>query len=93
MGYNLRARARCDMFIALMELDGQYDGRDRIGAHRVASSGGNIVYLTPSLWYSTSQWIFQVGVSLPVIQTWHDEKKKTYYYTAASIAWTPKTLS
>jgi len=50
----------------MAEIDGDYTQRNRVRGIIDANSGGNVIYVTPSLWASTKKFIFQFGVGLPV---------------------------
>jgi hypothetical protein len=52
----------------LVEGDGTYSGRNRISGHIDRNSGGNVFYVTPSLWISSEHLIIQIGVGYPVAQ-------------------------
>jgi hypothetical protein len=65
--------------IALMvEGDGTYACRDRINGKIDPNSGGNVFYLTPSLWMSSDNLIIQAGVGYPVAQSLFGKQPKLY---------------
>lgn len=55
-------------FAVLLELDGVYSWKDKIKGKIDRSSGGNVIYLTPSLWFSSERTIIQIGVGYPIVQ-------------------------
>ncbi len=57
------------IFASMLELDGQYIWKNKINGIINSNSGGNIIYLTPSLWLSSKKIIIQFGVGYPIIQS------------------------
>ncbi|MFJ1269252.1 hypothetical protein ACD661_11860 [Legionella lytica] len=76
------------IFLGLVELNGQYSERTKLGSDVVPNTGGNIIYATPSLWLSTSKMTFQVGIALPITQRWYGNQSKISYYSGAVVTWT-----
>ncbi len=64
------------IYAFMLELDGQYYERNIIKGKIDHSSGGNIVLITPSLWFSNKRQLLQFGISFPVAQHWFGEKRK-----------------
>lgn len=71
----------------LLELDGQYSKKDRIHGHLDPNSGGNWIYVTPSLWISSKEMLFQFGVSLPINQNLFGKQRKFDYGFDLNFAW------
>lgn len=76
------------IFSWLIEVDGQYSQRNRLRGIIDPDSGGNIVYVTPSLWYSTKTLALQAGVGVPVTQHLLGNQLRNNYLVIASITWT-----
>ena len=74
--------------MGLLELDGQYTTKDRVLGQNLPDTGGNIIGLTPSLWFSTPHLILQLGVGFPILQNLNGKQTKTDYYVAGSLSWT-----
>lgn len=72
----------------LLELDGIYTVKDRIAGFYDPNSGGNIIFLTPSVQYSTKRFLVQAGFSFPITQTWNGEQNRVRYNTSIILAWT-----
>lgn len=72
----------------MAELDGYYSERSRISGIIDTDTGGNIIYLTPSLWASTKKIILQFGVGFPVTQHLYGDQKRDTYLLAANLGWT-----
>lgn len=72
----------------LIELGGTYFERTYTNGSINPLSGGNIIYATPSLWYSTPNWFLQLGCSVPVVQSWNDPSNINRYIISSSIGYT-----
>ncbi|WP_298622876.1 hypothetical protein [uncultured Legionella sp.] len=72
----------------MVELNGIYTEKTRFGQHVVPNTGGNIIGITPSLWYSTNKFIAQLGLSIPVIQKLNGDQSKANYVLAFNVTWT-----
>ena len=88
IGHNIRSKEKKYIFLGLIELNGQYSEKTRIGSQSAPNTGGNIIYVTPSLWFSTPKLIVQVGISLPISQHWNGNQSNISYYTGTMITWT-----
>ncbi len=71
----------------MVEIDGQYSKKNRI--HRVLdnNSGGNALYVTPSIWISSKEMLVQFGVSVPVNQNLFGHQHKFDYALNFNFAW------
>lgn len=76
------------IYALMTEIDGQYSGENRINGVTDTNSGGNTVYVTPSLWISSKKLIFQLGVGLPVAQHLYGNQKRETYLLVTNIGWT-----
>ena len=56
------------IFAWLVELDGIYAWKNRIEGAIDPDSGGNTIYLTPSIFISNKRFIIQFGAGYPVVQ-------------------------
>jgi hypothetical protein len=75
-------------FAGMLELNGQYTEKDKFQGVSDPNTGGNVVYLTPSLWISSRHLILQIGVGYPVVQDLFGDQPKASYMIASTIAWT-----
>lgn len=66
----------------MIEADGQFSQKDKINGMTNPNSGGNTVYITPSLWISSKSLIVQVGFGLPATQHLFGNQKKNKYLLA-----------
>lgn len=71
-----------------LEFDGLYVGKDKINGVKDPNSGGNIILITPSLWFSTRHLIIQVGIAKYLVQHLFGVQKKEHYQLIGNIAWT-----
>lgn len=55
-------------FAWVVELDGFYFWKSHLLLGRDSQTGGNIIYVTPSIWISKKKQILQLGVGFPVTQ-------------------------
>lgn len=76
------------IFFGLLELNGQYSDKTKLASQVLPNTGGSILYATPSLWLSTPKMIAQIGISLPLAQSWYGNQSKISYYASAIITWT-----
>jgi len=76
------------IFAFMMEIDGEYDQKDKVMGVLDPDSGGNTIFITPSLWYSTKKLILQLGISLPLVQQLNGDQSKNQYFVVGSLGWT-----
>lgn len=88
LGHILSSKKNHHIVTALLELDGQWSQKNRFFGLLDPNSGGNVVYVTPSLWYSNQKFIVQAGISLPVIQQLNGEQAQNRYFAMLSVGWT-----
>jgi len=90
IGHNIKSLEKKYIFFGLLELNGQYSDKTNLASHAVPNTGGSIIYVTPSLWFSTPKIIVQLGLSLPLAQSWYGNQSNISYYAGAIISWTIK---
>lgn len=71
----------------MIEVDGQYNKKNRIKGKLDKNSGGNAIYLTPSIWLSTKRWLFQFGGSIPLNQNLFGKQGKIDYALNLNVGW------
>lgn len=76
------------IFAWMIEADGQYTEKDKIKGITDPNSGGNIVYVTPSLWISSKKIVAQLGFGLPATQHLFGNQKRNNYLLVANLGWT-----
>ncbi|TAL60277.1 MAG: hypothetical protein EPN84_09810 [Legionella sp.] len=76
------------IFAFMTEIDGQYAERDMFQGEFEADTGGNTIYVTPSLWFSTKKLILQLGVAIPVVQHLFGEQDQVKYFISGSAGFT-----
>ena len=88
LGRNILSVSSEFIISGMVEIDGQYTRKDKIKKMTDANSGGNTIYLTPSLWISTKKLIIQLGFGFPIIQHLFGDQKRNNYLLAANFGWT-----
>ncbi|MCS5711917.1 hypothetical protein [Candidatus Berkiella aquae] len=73
------------IFAWILEFDGQFNQRNQIANIKDSNSGGNIIYVTPSLFISSKWLIFQIGAGAPLIQSWNGNQHNFNYVIAANL--------
>lgn len=71
----------------MLEIDGQYNKKNRIHGKIDPNSGGNVIYITPSLWFSTKEILIQFGPSFPINQHYFGKQNKIEYAFNFNCAW------
>jgi hypothetical protein len=66
------------IFAGMVEFDGTYSKKNRIHGMIDPDSGGNVILITPSFWFSTKRWILQGGLGFPVLQNLNGHQTKNY---------------
>lgn len=75
------------IFAWMMEVDGQYSGKNRGRHHFGRNSGGNVIYATPSLWVSNKNVLVQCGFSFPIAQHWFGRQNDLNIAFNLNFAW------
>lgn len=88
VGRNLCAIKEQYIFDFILEATGQYTGKDKVMGVIDPDSGGNAIFLTPSLWFSTKKLVFQFGVSYPIAQHLIGDQPKEHYILLSSFSYT-----
>jgi len=68
------------IFMFMTELLGTYIARTTINGEYDNQSGGNLIFLAPSLWFSSDHITLQFGISIPLYQGQYVYKNKSYKY-------------
>lgn len=71
----------------MLELDGEYNKKNRFHGKIDHNSGGNVIYVTPSVWVSSNELLVQFGVSLPINQHLFGKQNKFDYALDFNMAW------
>lgn len=88
VGKNFAYKTDKWIFAGILELDGEYSDHNKIQGVIDPNSGGNVIYLTPSLWYSRERLILQFGVGFPVVQHLFGDQINFDCFYVANISWT-----
>ncbi|WP_065235969.1 transporter [Legionella israelensis] len=80
IGRNIKSKTKEYILFGLLEVNGEYVGKDKIAGSYDPDSGGNIIFITPSLMFSTERLMFQTGISLPLFQRLNGEQNRINSY-------------
>jgi hypothetical protein len=75
------------IFAAMVEADGAFTERNKISGVADQNSGGNIIYVTPSIWISSKHLIFQLGAGMAPVQNLFGTQPRTNYLISGYLAW------
>lgn len=73
------------IFAWLVEADGIFYERNKIHGEIDHDSGGNVIYLVPSLWASSLDWVFQFGAGYAVQQNLFGSQNREEYLFSFNI--------
>jgi hypothetical protein len=88
IGRNIASVPKKWLLTWMVEADGLYSSKSRASGFMNPDSGSNVIYLTPSLFYSRHNAILQVGFGVPVLQQLNGAQTLNNYFVAANIGWT-----
>jgi len=86
-GINITEIASNWIVALVTEFDGLYTEKAKINGTISPNTGGNTLFLTPSLSLSGKNFGLQVGAGAPIIQNLNGQQNKTNYLLAANISW------
>ena len=72
----------------MVEMNGQYTRKNKIQGVIDPNSGGNTIFVTPSLWVSSERIILQFGVGVPIVQHLFGEQRKYHYSLVCNLGYT-----
>ncbi len=73
------------IFDLMIEFDGTYAKKDKIHGVTDPNSGGNSIFVIPSIWLSSKRWILQWGVGFPIVQNLNGHQDKIQYLIAYNL--------
>lgn len=76
------------IFAVMLELDGQYNSKDRVDGSKDPNTGGNVVFITPSLWISSEKIIIQLGWGGVLTQHLNGDQSKFTHQMLCNFGWT-----
>lgn len=88
IGKNISYKATKYIFSWLVEFNGTYYQKNRIDGELDPNSGGNVIYIMPSIWFSTQRLIFQAGIGWAAAQHWNGKQPNSTYLLAFDLGWT-----
>ena len=75
------------IFMWMIELSGLYAQKRRIDGIIDQNSGGNVVFLGPSLWFSTERLIVQGGIAPVIYEHLFGDQPKDFVYITFNFGW------
>lgn len=72
------------IFDFMLEIDGFYLEKDKIDGQVNPNTGGNVVYVTPSIWVSSPTIYLQLGAGVPITQHWNGHQNRENYLLLGS---------
>jgi hypothetical protein len=75
------------IYSLMLEVDGQYFQKDQILGVTDPNTGGNMIYITPSLFISSKYLLMQLGISFPGNQNLFGHQNKFDYALNFNFAW------
>jgi len=63
----------------MIEFEGQYNQKNIIKGAVDPNSGGNFIFINPSIFISNNDWMFQFGAGFPVLQNYFGQQRKFDY--------------
>jgi hypothetical protein len=75
------------IFAWMLEFDGVYSEKNRLNGSIDPNSGGNTIFITPSIWISNENIVFQLGVG-PVFQSLNGSQAKQHYAIDLNLGYT-----
>lgn len=73
------------IFDFMVEFDGTYAEKDKIHGVFDPNTGGNLIFVTPSIWLSSKRWLLQWGVGCPLLQDLNGKQNKLKYLIAYTL--------
>lgn len=72
----------------MVEFDGIYTWKDKIQGVTDPNSGGNLIFLTPSIFISSKEsFLMQFGVGFPIQQHLFGHQNRKEYAVSLNIGW------
>jgi hypothetical protein len=72
------------IFIALLDINGNYSQKDRSCSGPNNNTGGNIIFVGPSLSITANQWEFKGGIQFPIVQHFNGTQGTQQFQTLLS---------
>lgn len=88
IGRNLFNIDRKWIIAFMVEGNGTYIQKTKENGVTDPNTGGNTLFVVPSLWASSKHLIFQLGVGVPVVQQLNGDQNKTRYLIVGGVGWT-----
>jgi hypothetical protein len=73
------------IFDLMIEFDGIYAEKEKMHGVTNPNSGGNSIFVTPSIWLSSRRWVVQWGIGFPLVQNLNGHQDKIKYSIAYNL--------
>jgi len=87
IGKNIAYRPKQWVLALLLECDGIFQQCDKRNGLRDINSGGNTIFIGPSLWFSTAHLTLQAGIAWAVTQRLNGTQNKEQCICACNVGW------
>lgn len=87
IGKNIAYETKKYIFAWVIEADGTFTAETKEAGGLNPNTGGNVIYLTPSLWFSTLQLTLQAGIGYAIVQHFNGNQNQSTWLYAANIGW------
>ncbi len=88
LGRNIDTPNNTSILNWLIEFNGIYTQRDTVSGTVDPNTGGHVLYVGPSLWFSTPRTSLQVGIEFPVFQRFFgNQTGKNNFYLGFQLEW------
>ncbi len=74
-------------YLFLVEFLGSTFKRDKTNGIRDSNSGGNLIFIAPSFWFSSERFLLQIGFSAPILQKLNGNQNPFRYQLAIDLGW------
>ncbi len=88
LGRNVYTKEGQMIIVTMAELTGSYAWKNRIDGQLDPNSGGQLIFLTPSILLSTQHIIVNAGIGFPVYQQLNGQQYRYNYQIAAEFTYT-----
>lgn len=72
----------------IVECFGQYTPATTCHNKKISNTGGNVIFLGPTLWFATKQFATELGISYPVVQHLNGHQPKDHWFAAFDCRYT-----
>lgn len=86
-GKNIAYESGKWLLLWMLEFDGLYVQKSKVNDVLDQNSGGNLIIIGPSLWFSTQHFILQAGIAPVVHERLFGVQSKNHVYISFNLGW------